>query len=140
MDSVLKWSNNTLEILQQLQHLLIRNLATFYLLEIQLNSYATADVKGTLIQIWKLSLCWCPWKNNNVKILHSLSEEFLSYLPVKFVNVLKSRLIFHIFYCFWMFVNKLFTYLMCAYLKSKRCFNVKSSTYYFHMKTTSLAI
>ena len=35
-----------------------------------------------------------------------------------------------------MFVNKLFTYLTCAYLrKSKRCFNVKSSTYYFHVKT-----
>ena len=35
-----------------------------------------------------------------------------------------------------MFVNKLFTYLTCAYLrKSKRCFNVKSSTYYFHVQT-----
>ena len=33
-----------------------------------------------------------------------------------------------------MFVNKLFTYLTCADLKSKRCFNVKSSTYNFHMK------
>ena len=35
-----------------------------------------------------------------------------------------------------MFVNKRFTYITCAYLKSKRCFNVKSSTYYFHMKTS----
>ena len=34
-----------------------------------------------------------------------------------------------------MFLNKLFTYLTCAYLKRKRCFDVKSSTYYFHMKT-----
>ena len=33
-----------------------------------------------------------------------------------------------------MFVNKLFTYLTCAYSKSKRCFNVKSSTYYFCYK------
>ena len=37
-----------------------------------------------------------------------------------------------------MFVNKIFTYLTCAYL-SKTCFNVKSSTYYFHMKTKILA-
>ena len=34
-----------------------------------------------------------------------------------FVNFLKSRLIFNIFYCFWMFANELFTYLTCAYLK-----------------------
>ena len=38
-----------------------------------------------------------------------------------------------------MFANKLFTYLMYAYLKSKSCFNVKSSTYYFHVKTKILA-
>ena len=38
-----------------------------------------------------------------------------------------------------MFVNKLFTYLMCTISKSKRCFKVKSSTYYFHMKTKILA-
>ena len=39
---------------------------------------------------------------------------------MKFVNVLKSRVIFK----------------MCAYV---RCFNVKFSTYYFHMKTKILA-
>ena len=38
-----------------------------------------------------------------------------------------------------MFLNKLFTYLTCAYLKNKRCFNVKSLTFYFHMKTKTLA-
>ena len=58
-------------------------------------------------------------------------------LPMKFVNFLKSRTIFNIFYCFWMFVNKLFTYLRCAYLR--KCFNVKSSTRYFNMKTKILA-
>ena len=50
---------------------------------------------------------------------------FLSYLPVTFVNVLKSRLIFFLFFCFWMFVNKLFIHLTSAYPKHKRCFNVK---------------
>ena len=28
---------------------------------------------------------------------------------------------------------------MCAYLKNIRCFNAKSSTYYFHMKTKTSA-
>ena len=59
-------------------------------------------------------------------------------MPVKFANVLKSTLIFNIFYCFLMFVNKLFTHLTCAYLK-KRCFNVKSSTYHFHITTKLMA-
>ena len=54
-----------------------------------------------------------------------------SYLLERFANLLKSRLIFNIFYCFWMFVNKLFTYLARVHIsKSKRCSNVKSSTYF----------
>ena len=60
-------------------------------------------------------------------------------MPVKFLNFLKSRLIFNIFCCFWMYVNKLFTYPNAHISKSKRCFNVKSSTYYLHMKTKILA-
>ena len=39
-----------------------------------------------------------------------------------------------------MFVNKLFAYLTCAYLKKKRCFDVKSSTYYFPIKTKKSAL
>ena len=38
-----------------------------------------------------------------------------------------------------MLVNKLFTYLTCTYLRKKRCCNLKSSTYYFDMKTKALA-
>ena len=53
-------------------------------------------LKSTLMQIW------------NLKISHSLSHEFLSYSLVKFVYFVKSRLIFNIFYCFCMFVNKHF--------------------------------
>ena len=34
-----------------------------------------------------------------------------------------------------MFVNKRFTYLTCAYSKSKRCQNVISWAYYFHANT-----
>ena len=52
-----------------------------------------------------------------LKILHS-SYELASYSPVKFANFLKSSLIFNIFYC----LNKLFTFLTCAYLKKYKVF------------------
>ena len=52
---------------------------------------------------------------------------------MKFENFLKSRLIFNIFYCFSMFVNKVLC-ISRAHI-SKRSFNVISSTYCFHMKT-----
>ena len=38
-----------------------------------------------------------------------------------------------------MFVNKLFTISHAHISKSKGCFNLKSSAYYFHMKTKILA-
>ena len=39
-----------------------------------------------------------------------------------------------------MFVNKLFTYISHAHVsKRKKCLNVKSSIYYFHVKTMILA-
>ena len=37
-----------------------------------------------------------------------------------------------------MFVNELFPYSHAHISKSKRCFNVESSAYYFHMKTKIL--
>ena len=56
---------------------------------------------------------------------------------MKFVNFLKSRIISNIILFLNVSKNKLFTYLSCAYLK--KCFNLKSSTYYFHMNTKILA-
>ena len=52
-------------------------------------------------------------------------SEFSSYFSVKFENFLKSRLIFNIFYCFWMFVRN-FSNISSA---DKKCLNVKSWTY-----------
>ena len=49
-------------------------------------------LKGTLMQIWKSLYLF----------------KFTSYSPVKFAFFLKSRLIFNIFFCFCMFVNKHF--------------------------------
>ena len=63
----------------------------------------------------------------------------MSYSPVKFVNFLKSRLTFNIIHCFWMFVNKLSHILRAHISKSKRCFNVNSSSFYFHIKTKIFA-
>ena len=69
---------------------------------------------------------------------------------MKFAFFLKIRLLFNIFYCFCMFVNKHFIYLSknvrelssLIFLisgtfisKSKRCYNGKPSTYYFYVKT-----
>lgn len=83
----------------------------FFMIEFQL------FIKGTIIQIWNLPIFLCSYKhiNNMLKIFHSESEEFSSYLPAKFVHFLSNRLILKKFYCFLMFVNKLSTYLTCAY-------------------------
>ena len=55
-------------------------------------------------------------------------------LRVKFLNFLKSRLIFDIL--FYMFANKNFTNLTCAYLKKNNmCYNVKSLENHFHVNT-----
>ena len=48
-------------------------------------------------------------------------------LPVKLAFFLKSRLLFNIFYCFCMFVNKHFAN---STIKDKK---VKFSLYYFYM-------
>ena len=84
----------------------------------------TEDIKpfgqnGWSAQTWEPWLiCLCSYKNNTLNILRSIFHfEFSSFLPVKILNCLKSSLILNIFYCFWMFVNKPFTYLTCAYLR-----------------------
>ena len=63
----------------------------------------------------------------------------MGYLPVKFVNFLKSRLIFILSYYFSMLVNKLFTYLTCVCLKTYKVFLMWISSTYFHVKTKILA-
>ena len=46
-----------------------------------------------------------------LRILELFASEVKTYF-------LKRRLIFILFYCFLLFINKLFTYLTCAYLKN----------------------
>ena len=77
--------------------------------------YITKQNKFRLIQRFILHMF--VYKNNILKISHSESEEFSSYSPLKFVFFLKSSLLFNLFYCFCMFVNKHFAYLRCACLK-----------------------
>ena len=88
----------------------------------------------------KISLYLCVHIKRVLWKFHRLNPKIFPVIcPLSIVDSLKSRLIFNISYCFWMFVNKLFIYLTCAYLKSKRCFHVKLSTYYFHIKMKILA-
>ena len=87
-----------------------------------------------LMQIWKYHYMFVFTYEQCPENFAFLSQEFSGYLAVKFVNFLKSRLIFNIFYYFWMFVNKLFAYVTYTYLKYQRCFNVKSATCYVHIK------
>ena len=58
-----------------------------------------------------------------------------SYLSAKFVFFLKSRLLFNIFYCFCIFVNKHFIYLAAHNSTCKYCYNAKLSADYFYVKT-----
>ena len=79
-------------------------------------------------------MCLCSCKKYTLKISHFKSS---SYLPLNFVNFLKTGLIFNIFNCFWMLLNKLYTYLTCAYLK--KFFDLKSWTCHFQIKAKILA-
>ena len=54
---------------------------------------------------------------------------------MKFVFFLKYRLIFKIFYCFCMFLNKHFINAGVYISERKQFHNAKPSTYYFYMKT-----
>ena len=58
---------------------------------------------------------------------------------MNFAFFLKLMLLLNILHCFCMFFNKYFKHFGCVYLKSEQCYNVKSSTYYFYMKTKILA-
>ena len=101
------------------------------------------SVKGTLRQIWKSPYMSVFIQNNTLKISHSSSYKFSNYLPVKFVNFLKSRPIFNMFYVLLLLnVGKQTfdkSHVRMNISKSKRCFNLKSSTYYFHVKKKILA-
>ena len=54
---------------------------------------------------------------------------------MKVVFFLKISLLFKIFYCFFIFVNKHFINKGEYISKSKRCYNAKPSAYYFYMRT-----
>ena len=59
-------------------------------------------IKDTLMEIWKF--CY---------MLGFIGKQY----PENFVFLILSRVVFNIFDCFFMFVNKNFIYLACAYLK-----------------------
>ena len=61
-------------------------------------------------------------------------------MSVKFVNFLKSRIIFILVLLFLYVYKQTFhiSHVLAHISKRKSCFNVKSSTYYFHVKTKIL--
>ena len=62
-----------------------------------------------------------------------------SYLPVKFAFFSKSRLIFNVFYCFCIFVNKHLQISGLHISERKWCYNVIPSVHCFYVKTKMLA-
>ena len=82
-----------------------------------------------------MTVCLGSYKNNTLKISHSWSYEFPSYLPVKFVFFLKSRLLFSVFYCFCVFVNKHFIISGVHISKNEQNHHAKPSAYHFYVKT-----
>ena len=95
-----------------------------------LRSQRSGQSQNVLWHVCNVSVfIWKQYPENFTFLILRILELF----SVKFINFSKSRLIFTFFYCFSMFVNKLFTY------PRKRCFSVKPSTSYFQVKTKILA-
>ena len=69
----------------------------------------SALFKGTLMPIWKSPDMFVFKWNQNLENFAFLIQRILELFAHEACNILKSRLIVNIFYCFWMFVNKLFT-------------------------------
>ena len=61
---------------------------------------SSAHIKITLMQIGKLPYMFVFIQKQFPEVSLSYSLELSSYLPMKFVNFLKSRLTCNIFYCF----------------------------------------
>ena len=111
-----------------------RNLWTgFYMI----TTSVMKELKVRYCKLENFSICLCSYKNNILKIPYSESYVLSSYSPVKLVIFLKSRLLFNVFYCFCMFLNKHFTNLKYAYLKKWKLLCV-IMWYYFYMKTNVL--
>ena len=100
----------------------------FLYFSILTGKYLRVFFKGTLMQIWKSPYMFeFIYKTMLWKFRFLNPKNPKSYLSVKFVNFLKSRLIFN------------FSHISRAHIsKTKRCFNVKSSQYYFHMNVRIL--
>ena len=80
-------------------------------------NFVTSAIKGTVMQIWKFH-CMCGFiRKQYLESFAFLILRILELLTLKVCFFLKSRLLFNIFYCFCMFINKHFIYLGSVYLK-----------------------
>ena len=79
-------------------------------------------IKGALMQIWKSCYTFVFISKQYPENFAFLILRILELSARDVCYFLKSRLIYNIYYSFWMFVNKLFAYLTCAYLKKWKVF------------------
>ena len=87
-----------------------------------------------------LTICSHPSKNHTLKSFVFLIIINLELFTAKFAFFLKNTLIFNIFCCFRMFVNKIFTYLGRAYLRKQEVlYNAIPSVHYFYINSKILA-
>ena len=92
-----------------------------------MKKYCTNYIKVTLKQICKFPYVLVFILKKRLAFLTQTLLEF--YSPVKFVFFLKSRQLFNVLYCFFMFVNKHFANFTVNYSKIFRIENAKFSEY-----------
>ena len=105
--------------------------------------YWTPSIKGLKLHYYKfenLPIYSISCKCNTLKFhIFNPKSSPVIYLPVSFAFSLKRRLLFNILHCFGMFFSNYFKHFGRTCLKSGRCYNVESFTYYFYMVTKILA-
>ena len=74
------------------------------------------------MQIWESPYMFVFIQKQYLENFTFLILRILELFTREICKFLKSRLIFNLFYRFWMFINKLFTYLTCASLKAWKVF------------------
>ena len=78
--------------------------------------------KGTLMQISKFPYMLAFISKQYPEHFAFLILKILELFTRRVCKNLKNRLIFNMFYCFWMFVNKPFKYLTLPYLRKEKVF------------------
>ena len=101
--------------------------------------YSMVSIKGTLMQIWK-----SPYVCVHIKTIYPENFAFLTFtihqlFTREVCKFLKNLANFYLIQLFLNVCKQTFHISRALISKSKGRFNMKSSTYYFHVKTKMLA-